>query len=257
MRRWLKAIVILLLTGWGLMPLANSIARERAGLKYGGAHVNRQMRLNIGQGMAIGLLAGFRGIVADFVWISSHEAWEKQEWQRQYRHIEVATTLQPQSVMFWDLGAWNMAWNIGYAVRVDTNNPTQSVGLKREREWHERARQFLLRGIENIPNRYDLYYSLGWLYEQKFNDHCRAAEMLEKACQFKDTPPYIERLYARSLERCGMPYESYQAWRHIWVEEQGMVKHPWSVVEHEIKHLEDQLDIPADQRIFPKPVTTP
>ena len=86
-----------------------------------------------------------RGIVADFMWINGHDYWEKKEWLRQYRNIEVVAALQPQAVMFWDLGQWHMAWNIGYGVLSDPKNRTKAEGLKREHEWHEKAREFLER----------------------------------------------------------------------------------------------------------------
>ena len=101
--------------------------------------------------MAIALLAGFRGVVADFVWIQSHGYWEKKEWLRQYRDMEVVAMLQPLSTLFWDTGAWHMAWNIGYAVSVDPSNRTAAEGIKRQREWWDKARDFLQQGIENVP----------------------------------------------------------------------------------------------------------
>ena len=68
MRGVLLAVMLLLLPAVVTLPLAGSIRVERERLKYGGAHVSRNMRDVIGQGMAIGLLAGFRAVGADFVW---------------------------------------------------------------------------------------------------------------------------------------------------------------------------------------------
>ena len=129
-----KLIAALLLIGpmWLMLPLQRQIQTERLRLRYGDARVTREIREQLGQGMAIALLAGFRGIVADFVWIRSQTFWEKKEWMQQYNNIQLTTLLQPQSVLFWDLGAWHMAWNIGYAERVDTNNYSRAQGLKRE-----------------------------------------------------------------------------------------------------------------------------
>lgn len=257
MRAKLMAVVVLLLPAWLMMPLAGQIQRERLRLKYGDAGVTREIRDQVGQGMAIALLAGFRGVVADFIWIRSQTFWEKKEWMQQYNNMQLATLLQPHSTVFWDLGAWHMAWNIGYAERVDTNNYTAAQGLKRERIWHERARAFLERGIENNPNRYNLYFSLAWLYMQKFKEPCRAAPLLEKAIQFADAPTYLRRMHARLVEECGDVLRAYELWRAMWFSDHNQARQLWPVVEREIKRLEDVLQLPADQRVFPKHETQP
>ncbi|HTS17173.1 MAG TPA: hypothetical protein VMP11_06335, partial [Verrucomicrobiae bacterium] len=202
----MKVVVVLILFGIGfaLLPLENTLRGERLQMKYGGAHVTFELREAIGQNLAIALLAGMRGIVADLLWIQSHSFWEKKEWLRQYRDIEVVVTLQPQSVMFWDLGQWHMAWNIGYGAYSDPNNRTKAEGIKREREWHEKAREFLSRGIDNIPNRYELYFMMGWLYFEKLSKDCdnppcsdafcKSASYFEKAASFPDAPQFVPRI---------------------------------------------------------------
>jgi tetratricopeptide (TPR) repeat protein len=154
--------------------------------------------------------------------------------------------------MFWDLSQWHMAWNIAYAVRTDPANRTKAEGLKREREWQEKARDFLERGIENIPNRYELYFTMGWLYYEKLKDDCKAAEYLKQAAEFHDAPMYIGRLYARAAEKCGRVPEAYGYWKMLWHQDRNTPGQLWNVIEREIKRLEDQLNIPNDQRVFPK-----
>jgi hypothetical protein len=251
MRGKLIAALVVVLPAWAMLPLENRIHAENVQLRYGATQVTGDLRDRIGQGMAIALLAGFRGVVADFVWIQSHTFWEKKEWLRQYSDMEVATTLQPQSVLFWDLGAWHMAWNIGYAVSVDPANRTKAEGIKREREWWDKAREFLQRGIENNPNRYDLYFALGWLYQTKYQDWCRAEEYFAKAIAFKDAPLYLPRIHARALEKCGDAMGAYQYWKGLWLQDHRKINEPWSVVEREGKRLEHLLKIPYNQRVFP------
>ncbi|HUK83091.1 MAG TPA: hypothetical protein VLZ12_10730 [Verrucomicrobiae bacterium] len=263
MRAKLIAALLVIVPSWLMLPLQSSIHAESVRLKYGGAHVTRQMRDAIGQGMAIALLAGFRGVVADFLWIQSHDYWEKKQWLQQYRDMEVVTTLQPQSILFWDEGSWHMAWNIGYAVSVDTNNVTAAQGIKRERAWHERAREFLARGLENIPNRYELYFKMGWLYLHKLvydcgDDlackkarYCEAAEYLRKAASYHDAPSFVGRTYARALEDCGDIGAAYQQWVDMWKQGPPM-NQPSSILEREIRRLEDQFNMPDNERVFPK-----
>jgi tetratricopeptide (TPR) repeat protein len=247
----LLAVLVLVVPAFALMPLERRVNDTRERLKYGGAHVTLAMRDRLTQCMAIGLLAGFRGVVADFVWIQNHAFWENREWLRMYRNMEMVTTLQPQSVLFWDLSQWHMAWNIAYAARTDPANRTQAEGLKREREWQEKARDFLQRGIENIPNRYDLYFMMGWLYYEKLKDNCAAAEYLGRAAQFREAPTYAGRLYARTLEKCDRIQEAYDYWKTLWQQDRNTPNQLWNVIEREIKRMEDQLNIPNDRRVFP------
>jgi hypothetical protein len=243
-----------------LMPMERQIQAQRDRLKYGGARVTLDMRDAIGQGMAIALLAGFRGVVADFLWIQANGFWEKRQWLRQYRDMVLVTTLQPQSVLFWDTTAWHMAWNIGYAVSVDPANRTRAEGIKRQREWQEKAREFLERGIENIPNRYELYFALGWLYYEKLSGSCedppcarafcKAAEYFGRASQFKEAPRYIRRMYARALEKCGDPVDAYAVWKEMW-DDKTAPGDELRIVERELKTIENTLHIPDEQRVFP------
>ena len=119
------------------------------------------------------LLAGFRGVVADFLWIQNAGYFRKTNGCRCTEH-ELVTTLQPQSAKFWEQGAWHMAWNIAYSVTKDPKNDN-AQGIRREREWHQKARDFLLRGIENIPKP-DLYFALAWLYLDKYKEPCQALD---------------------------------------------------------------------------------
>ena len=255
MRIQLLAIAILVLPALALVPLERRIQAERNELKYGSAKVALTARERISQNSWIALLAGFRGIVADFCWIQGHQYWETKQWLRQYRLLDTTVLLQPQSILFWDMGAWHMAWNIGYAERVDTNNLTEAQGIKREHIWHEKAEAFLKRGIENIPNRWTLYFKLGWLYDQKFKDHCQAEEYIAKAAAFPDAPPYMARMRARAREKCGDLKGAYAYWVELWSQDHTKVNQDWHIIEREIRQIEDKLSIPNNQRVFPKPAT--
>ncbi len=255
MRTKLIVIVILAAAGVILLPLEHKIYAERQALKSGGAILDIQIRKKVGQNLAIALLAGFRGVTADFLWIVSHEYWEKKEWVRQADSMQLVTTLQPQSVMFWDLAAWHMAWNIAYAVRTDPENEkkygalAESVGIKREREWHLRGRDLLVEGIKNIPNKYDLFYKLGWLYWQKLDDYPDSAFYLQKAAAFASAPAYVGRLYAQALERSNEPEKAYAYWVKLWHQPRNTPNQLWSVIEREVKRLEELLDIPSEKRV--------
>jgi hypothetical protein len=222
-------------------------------LKYGGSKVTLAMRDRIGQGMAIGLLAGFRGVVADFLWIGNHGYFERKEWIRMYRNMELCTTLQPQSVTFWDTGAWHMGWNIAHAVSIDPANRTKAEGLKRQREWQNKAREFLADGIANVPHRWELYHGMAVLCWLKFQDHCQARDYFRQAAAFPDAPSYCLRMYVRRVEDCDGPQAAYDVWKQYWREGNPLPSSDGidlkSVMRRELRRLEELLNIPAHQRI--------
>ncbi len=259
MRTRIIAVLVLIIPSWIMIPLEDRIQSENARLNYGTVRVTREMRDSIGQGMAIALLAGFRGVVADFVWIQSQGYFEKREWLRQYRNMEAASLLQPFSTFFWNIGAWHMAWNIGYAVSVDPANFTKAEGIKRQHEWWNKARDFLQRGIENVPSRPDLYYAMGWLYWEKYKDPCNAQTYFHEALEAKGAPMsldtsflVIRHMEARAMEKCGDVMGAYEYWKQLWFQDRTKVPEMWGVVEREIKRLEDVLNIPNNKRVFPK-----
>jgi len=64
----------------------------------------------------------------------------------------------------------------------------------------EKAVACLKEGISWNPDRYDLYFELGWTYFDKIKDYDEATKWLEAAIHFEH-PEYIERLIAHAYER--------------------------------------------------------
>jgi tetratricopeptide (TPR) repeat protein len=265
MRNKLLAILVLVLAAVLFSPLENRIHAERARMKYGGAQVSLSLREKLGQGTAVALLAGFRGVVADFLWIQNSGFFERKEWVPMYRNIELATTLQPQATLFWESGAWHMAWNIGFSVSKDPKNENAAQGIRREREWHQKARDFLLRGIQNIPNNDQLLFALGWLYTRKLAKdcdgdadceraaYCKAAEYYDQAAKLPGAPTYNGRECARAWEKCGQVWDAYKYWRKLWNMDRSTPRQVWTEIEKNIKRLEDELAIPEANRAPRKP----
>lgn len=268
-RRW-WALALAVSPAFWLAPVEEKIRAERAELKYGGAPVTLAMRDRIGQGMAIGLLAGFRGVVADFLWIQNHVYWENL-WRpqtdisllfvRMYRNMTTVVMLQPRAVFFWHTSAWHMAWNIGYAARISPQNRTQAQRVKRDWEWRLKARDLLQDGLQNNPDSWELHFHMGWLYLRKLDDPCRAAEYFRQAAELPGAPSYTARECAHCLEKCGKPEAAYEYWKKIW--NSGDVRdfndgiNMRAVAKREIPRLEELLQIPPAARLFSTGTETP
>ncbi|MFN3690589.1 MAG: tetratricopeptide repeat protein [Fimbriimonadales bacterium] len=76
---------------------------------------------------------------------------------------------------------------------------------------HARAIQVYQRGIRLNPNRYDLYYDLGYTYFNK-RQYAQALPYLEKATSFANAPQYTWKTLAHCYERLGQLEKSIEAW---------------------------------------------
>lgn len=281
MKRWFIVAALILLMALAKWPLETSILKDRKEARYGGARLTLELRQQMPQMMAVALLGGFRGVVADLLWIRAHEAWERQEWYHIKQYFNLVTTLQPLSVLFWETAAWHMAWNISYAVSQDPREPRAAKRELARRQWIEEGRRFLEQGVENIPDRYHLYFHLGWLIMQK-QDYLAADPLsgypgrhfIEAADWFKtawqkfsaDAPSYVSRLaghcYMKAAEAAARAADAAREraywqqardwWSVLWAEDRD--KHPnqmWDKIAEWGRQCEERLQIPPAERRFP------
>lgn len=243
------AAAVLLAFGLARLPIEESLAgRQRAeGLRPPPVQIS--LREHVTQMTLAAALGGFRSLVAAFLWIDAHTAWEETDWSRMLGLLQSATVLAPRSIMYWDLASWHMAWN---ASRAAADNPDEPSELRRrhaEREYQEIGRGFIERGIANNPQSSLLQQRLGALLSQKFGDHCAAAEAYAKAASLPDAPPYVKRQAAYEMAACpGHEHEAYAMLKAIYL--LGADERQASVVSL-LRKLEAKLDIPPAERVAP------
>ena len=200
-------------------------------------------------------LGGFRGLAADSMWLMLTAAWQEQEWERVQTFAEMCVLLQPRVTFFWDMGAWNLAWNASTSEAMNLRHAGE-WGLNRanynERRWIEAGRDMLERGIKVIPEKPTLYQRLGDLYWQRLGDYATAAEWYRRATRRPNAPVYLERLVGMALENAGKDEEAYEYWKQLWAttaDHEVKDQHRWEVVEQHLSKLEDKLNIPAGERV--------
>src|SRR5881397_959989 len=179
------ALVLGMLLAFGVMKLPAERAlllqhRSAAGGQFADV-ANLDLREKIGQLGFVAALSGFRAMLADFLFIQAHVAWERTEWGRVLFLFRQVTTLQPHVPLFWDMAAWHMAWNASAAAMNDPTQPRLALRVKAQREYFALGQDFLERGIANNPDKPQLYESLARVYQQKYHDHARASELYAKA----------------------------------------------------------------------------
>jgi len=108
------------------------------------------------------LLAGFRGVLADMLWLRALKMEQDQKDFYQLQAIyELITRLQPGFEQVWHYAAWNLAYNIFFDVG----------SLDEKWEWLRAGTSILDEGIARNPRSYYLRWSLGQLYFYKYTQY--------------------------------------------------------------------------------------
>ncbi len=234
---------------WGVvkLPAEQALAASRARHHLTSVPLNLSLREQLGQLGFVAALSGFRAVVADFLFIQAYAAWERTEWNRVFHLFRQVTTLQPRSLLFWDMAAWHMAWNAGTAALNDPTEPRLALRRKAQRDYFDLARDFLEDGIRNNPNRPQLYEALARLYRDKYKDHARASEYFALAATKPGAPSYERRFAAYELSYSeGHEEEAYRLLLDLY--HAGDQERLPTLI-NRLKFLEERLKIPVDQRI--------
>jgi hypothetical protein len=240
-------LIIVLATGATKFPFEHGLAATHQQLRLRSTTFDLSLREQIGQGAYIAALSGFRALVADILFIQAQAAWERTEWGRVLLLFRQATTLQPHSILFWDMAAWHMAWNASVAALNDRTQPRQALRVKAQREYFALGKDFLERGIRNNPDEPQLYDSLARLYRDKYRDHEKASNYYALAASCAGAPSYELRFAAYELSYCeGRENEAYQRLRELYLA--GENERLPTLISR-LKFLEAKLNIPAAQRI--------
>jgi hypothetical protein len=250
MKRALLVLLALLVFGALRLPAEHALFRARAEQHLLAAPLDLSLREQIGQLGFIAALGGFRSLVGNIAFIQAHAAWERTDWSRMLLLFRQATTLQPRAILFWEMAAWHMAWNASAAAMRDPTQPREALRIKAQREYFDLGRDFLERGIQNNPERPQLYEAMARLYREKYRDHERAAEYYALAASKPGAPAYAHRFAAYELSNVeGREPEAYA--RLLQLYHTGEHERLPTLIRR-LKFLEEHLNIPLDQRI-PEP----
>ncbi len=189
---WLLVIVLIV----SYQPLSDSIDTQRLVLG-----VKRPMALTkivefdptaITGVIAGAILGGFREMAASMLWLKLDTMWHsgKVHWFEGLHVMRTVTLLDPHWLEPWRVTGWHLAYNL----YVETDDPDHRALLL------EKGISALKEGISWNPDRYELYFELGWTYYDKLDDFEEATKWFRYCLQFEH-PEYIERLIAHAYER--------------------------------------------------------
>lgn len=247
MNRKIIAVLVLCVFGAAKMPFERALDKAQKNAHLRQTTLDLSLRERLGQSGFLAALSGFRSPLAAYLWIEAHNAWEKLEWGRMAGLFDTVHTLQPRSLLYWDLAAWHMAWNASVAAMNDKNQPSEAMRIRNQREYFNLGKSYLEQGIRNNPNSYFLYAALGRVLSEKLDDHCGAAQNYLKASEFPDAPQYMARTAGYELSKCpGKERQAYELLKKLY--DKGPEERKPTLITT-LKELEKKLDVPQAERI--------
>ena len=104
------------------------------------------------------VLGGFRGILADVLWLRADAMQEQRRFVELVQLADWITALEPRNEEVWVFHAWNMAYNVSYLMAGDAerwNWVRRGISLLRDR------------GLPLNPRSATLMRELGWIFQHK------------------------------------------------------------------------------------------
>ncbi len=180
-----------------------------------------------------GAILGFREIVADLLWLKVTQWYQSPDWSRIVPTMKIIVRLTPHWLTVWKMLGWHLAYNV-YA---RTKDPFKKALLVEE------GIQVLKEGLNKNPDKYDLYFEIGWTYFYKTRDYDKAAFYFEAATKFPERPNYVDHMLAHSLERAGRLEEALKVWEKLYITRRNFDKSPLEeeIVSRFIRRLREKI----------------
>jgi len=252
LRRVLTALLILLLLGLLTRPLE---APAWQVVKSGQPEMNlAAIEGSLGQGLVIGVLGGFRAIMADFLWIRTNTIWERKDRAKLDAMVRLVTTIDPRPEFFWINGSRMIAYDVpnwrireegGYDVVPEARQ--QAIDLDQSTQAFDLIDQAL--GFH--PDLAKLYLEKGQIYLNRLKDDANAAKWFLKASQQEDAPYFAARIHAELLRKQGLHQEAYDFLKNLHNELPNIPFAQKGIILERVRELENTLKIPFWERFQP------
>ena len=206
----------------------------------------------LGQGVTVGLLGGFRAIVADLFWIRTNSVWENNDIPGTQTSIKLVTAIDPRPLYFWLNGSRMIAYDMPNW-RIDKAGGYDAVPEAVKRRFDEEQSSVAIKYLEGAlgfhPEHPLLILEIGNVHLNRLKDVETAARFYLRASQQPDAPHYAARIYAELLRRLNRNAEAYDFLKKLYptlAKDDMMAQAP--VVLERIRELEAELKIPEAQR---------
>lgn len=166
----------------------------------------------LGQGVIVGMLGGFRAVMADFLWIQTNTVWEDRERAKLDTMIRLVTSIDPRPLFFWTNSARMIAYDVPHW-RIREEGGYQAVPKSRQKEIDleqaEKAFAYIRRALKFHPDDPRLFLEIGQIYLNRLDDPVQAAPWFLRASEQPGAPYFAARIYAELLRRQGKNAQAY------------------------------------------------
>lgn len=260
----LVVVVVLSVTGVLVRPFEqpawNFVRAQQPALKLD------SLQGALGQGVTVGLLGGFRAIVADFFWIKTNAVWEDNDLPGTQTFIKLVTAIDPRPIYFWQNGSRMIAYDMPNW-RIVNEGGYDAVPQARQRKIDEEqsavALKYLNEALGFHPDHPLLHVEIANVYLNRLKDNESAAEAYKQAALLPNAPFYAGRIHAELLRRMGRNAEAYAWLKQLYVtlpkaidpvrgiDEFQVESAMAPVVLDRIRELEQELHVSGNDRFNP------
>jgi len=150
----------------------------------------------------IATFSGFKDVISGALWVRADEFFHRGDYDNIIPLVRLVTWLDPHNIDIYTTGAWHMDYNFtDEEQRSDKRNIPLSIALLED-------------GIAKNPDRWDLYFELGWVhYNRKLEDYSNALKYIKQACEYDGydsntgkripRPEFVDRMLAHAYEANG------------------------------------------------------
>lgn len=194
MRIFIQIIVILtvlLAFGAAKLKFEHQLSQDMVEQKLIQPPLKEGTSLKLGQTGAAVALGGLRSLVAAIWNFRAFLHFDELDWIKLEESYEIITSLQPQTVHYWDTGAWHLHTNA--AVYYNENEDLPEFRQKSLRKlYHKKGSDVLEEGVRQNPDSWRLNLALArlWSDRHKMPDYPRAAEHYQNTLDCDDLPNF-------------------------------------------------------------------
>ncbi len=170
MRSFFQIVVILIsLAAFGLAKLKfeTSLSESMVAQKLIQPPIKRGTSLKLGQTGAAVALGGLRSLIASIWSLKAYNHFEELDWIKLEESYEIATTLQPQSTIYWKTAAWHLHTNASVYYNENADLSPMRRGQMRSK-YIQKGSTLLETGITENPDDWILHLELARLWSDSY-----------------------------------------------------------------------------------------
>ena len=245
-------LIILVLLGLLMRPIEVSAWKA---VKAGQSEMNLEaLEGALGQGLVVGVLGGFRAILADFLWIRTNTIWERRDRTKLDSMVRLVTTLDPRPDFFWINGSRMIAYDVpNWRIREEGGYSEVPEDRQQVIDLEQSAQAFDLidQALNFHPENAKLYLEKAQIYLNRLKDDANAAKWFLRASEQDDAPYFAARIHAELLRKQGLDVEAYDFLKNLHIELPNIPSAQKGIILERIIDLEKTLEIPFWERFTP------